>query len=230
MTASTLRAWENRFGVPHPVRTEGGQRLYSLDEVEKVRRVRDLVRQGWAVGAAAEYTAGSAEGRPTRGVEDEAPVESVLTRAPPEAHVRPGRSDSQPAPRKAGRQPMTALVESMPAGASESPLTASIGTHDPKLLEVAHQATRALLVASSPREVVSVIVGVVHGLDGYTAPARLADDSALPIDISLGEGEPVLPLAPAMSVARLRLEQILPMLLEDARRVIELLRRAAATP
>ncbi|MEJ2757853.1 MAG: MerR family transcriptional regulator [Anaerolineales bacterium] len=35
--ADTLRAWERRYGLPNPVRTEGGHRLYSTRDIEMIR-------------------------------------------------------------------------------------------------------------------------------------------------------------------------------------------------
>jgi hypothetical protein len=52
------------------------------------------------------------------------------------------------------------------------------------------------------------------------------DDAVLPVDLSFGEGPPVLPRAEPMSVARMALEHALPALVEDGRRLIDLLRRA----
>ncbi|MFT3927895.1 MAG: MerR family transcriptional regulator [Myxococcales bacterium] len=45
---ATLRAWERRYSVPTPVRTASGYRLYSMDDVECVRRMRDLCAKGIA--------------------------------------------------------------------------------------------------------------------------------------------------------------------------------------
>jgi len=41
-----IRAWERRYGVPVPSRTEGGHRRYSREQVELVRRAALLVRSG----------------------------------------------------------------------------------------------------------------------------------------------------------------------------------------
>ncbi len=35
----TLRAWERRYGLIQPTRTESGHRLYSLSDIEKVRSI-----------------------------------------------------------------------------------------------------------------------------------------------------------------------------------------------
>ncbi len=50
----TLRAWERRYGLPAPARTEGGQRLYTPGDVDTLRRVRALVARGVPVSKAAE--------------------------------------------------------------------------------------------------------------------------------------------------------------------------------
>jgi len=46
----TLRAWERRYGLLRPRRTPKGHRLYSLRDVERVRRILRLVDRGVPVG------------------------------------------------------------------------------------------------------------------------------------------------------------------------------------
>lgn len=53
VTVPTLRAWERRYGLLEPERTEGGHRLYSDRDVDRVDAVVALTEQGWSVGAAA---------------------------------------------------------------------------------------------------------------------------------------------------------------------------------
>ena len=43
--ASTLRAWEERYSMITPVRSEGSQRLYSRRQVEKLRFVKAQIDQ-----------------------------------------------------------------------------------------------------------------------------------------------------------------------------------------
>lgn len=45
----TLRAWERRYGLIQPVRTESGHRLYSRDDIETVHRILDWIERGVAV-------------------------------------------------------------------------------------------------------------------------------------------------------------------------------------
>ncbi|MFL5881544.1 MAG: hypothetical protein ACJ782_15970, partial [Actinomycetota bacterium] len=75
-------------------------------------------------------------------------------------------------------------------------------------------------------EATEILIAAVHRLGGSTIPAAQADSWALPIDLSFGEGEPVLPVAEPLSLARMQLEQVLPGLVEDARRAVQLLRRS----
>ena len=43
---STLRAWERRYGLVRPRRSEGGQRLYTGHDVNKVRRILACLDEG----------------------------------------------------------------------------------------------------------------------------------------------------------------------------------------
>jgi methanogenic corrinoid protein MtbC1 len=50
LTPHVLRAWERRYQVVTPTRTEGGQRLYSELDIERLRRLRRLTDRGHAIG------------------------------------------------------------------------------------------------------------------------------------------------------------------------------------
>lgn len=50
LTPHVLRAWERRYGVVMPTRSEGGQRLYSDLDIERLRRLRRLTDRGHAIG------------------------------------------------------------------------------------------------------------------------------------------------------------------------------------
>jgi MerR family transcriptional regulator, light-induced transcriptional regulator len=51
-----LRAWERRYGVVEPVRTEGGQRLYSDADIERLLLLRDAVASGRSISHVAELS------------------------------------------------------------------------------------------------------------------------------------------------------------------------------
>ena len=244
VTVPTLRAWERRYGLLVPVRSAGGHRRYSDEDVQRVLAVLDLTGQGWTVGAAARRVAGQGPSPPAPArpaVEDlRGRLWSALDQALRElpAAVEPR------APGAPGQPPTTDQAEAS-AGTLEAPgssgpavgaatvrqrqrqrTAAAAGQPDWEVLHAIHQATRALLYIASAREATEILVAAVHRLGGSTMPASRADSSALPIDLSFGDSEPLVPMAEPFSLARMQLEQALPGLVEDARRAVQLLRRS----
>ena len=52
LAAATIRTWETRYALVVPQRSQGGQRLYSRDQVDQLRFVRDEVASGRRPGEA----------------------------------------------------------------------------------------------------------------------------------------------------------------------------------
>lgn len=52
LPADTLRAWERRYGLPAPQRTEGGQRLYSQYDVETIKWLMTRQEEGLSISHA----------------------------------------------------------------------------------------------------------------------------------------------------------------------------------
>lgn len=77
-------------------------------------------------------------------------------------------------------------------------------------------ATRALLTAKSRAEVARVLHTAVEDLGGAVVPARSAPPGAIPVDVSLGVGEPHLVLVDELHPASMGLTAHLPTLVEDA--------------
>jgi MerR family transcriptional regulator, light-induced transcriptional regulator len=50
----TLRAWERRYGMPTPERSEGGHRLYSRRDIETIRWLMARQREGLSISRAIE--------------------------------------------------------------------------------------------------------------------------------------------------------------------------------
>jgi DNA-binding transcriptional MerR regulator len=50
----TLRAWERRYGLPQPERSEGGHRLYSQRDIDTVRWLMARQREGLSISHAVE--------------------------------------------------------------------------------------------------------------------------------------------------------------------------------
>jgi DNA-binding transcriptional MerR regulator len=211
-----LRAWERRYGLLDPERTGGGHRLYGQEDLVAVRAVLALVAAGWSVQAAAQQVA------------TERRNENELSGA---ATLQPRTVSSVDAGtiRYHGTNTVTgsqqALAEAL-IDETDAPVAAA--AVDVDTLLAVHEATRGLLRAVSPEDVTTVLVHLVERLEGAVGPASLDDGSVIPVDLSFGEGEPLLPYAPAFSVARLRLEAILPQLVEDARMTVGRLRHGPA--
>ncbi|HEY7076116.1 MAG TPA: MerR family transcriptional regulator [Solirubrobacteraceae bacterium] len=59
-----LRAWERRYGLLTPTRSAGGLRLYSLDDLERVRAMRRHIADGVAAAEAAGLARAGGEEQP----------------------------------------------------------------------------------------------------------------------------------------------------------------------
>lgn len=46
INATTLRAWQRRYGLLTPQRTEGGHRMYTDDDVRLALKILDWLRKG----------------------------------------------------------------------------------------------------------------------------------------------------------------------------------------
>jgi MerR family transcriptional regulator, light-induced transcriptional regulator len=57
VNAITLRAWERRYGLVTPVRTDGGQRLYRRKEIELIQRIVALLDKGMPISQVARSVA-----------------------------------------------------------------------------------------------------------------------------------------------------------------------------
>src|SRR6476619_5054546 len=56
ISVATLRAWERRYGVVSPQRSDGGYRLYGPEDVRALAIMNSLVNEGWSARAAAAET------------------------------------------------------------------------------------------------------------------------------------------------------------------------------
>jgi DNA-binding transcriptional MerR regulator len=65
-----LRAWERRYGLLQPIRTEGGFRLYTVDDEERVARMRRALDDGLSAAEAARRAL--AQAPPVEGLLDDA--------------------------------------------------------------------------------------------------------------------------------------------------------------
>lgn len=61
MSRELLRAWERRYGLLRPTRSTGGLRLYSSDDLRRVRLMQQHLAGGLAAAEAAALASGSTE-------------------------------------------------------------------------------------------------------------------------------------------------------------------------
>jgi len=54
LTPDLLRVWEKRYGVVSPIRSDGGQRLYSDEDVERLSLLTRAVDGGRAISEMAK--------------------------------------------------------------------------------------------------------------------------------------------------------------------------------
>ena len=184
VAVTTIRAWEQRYGLLAPARSPGGHRRYSAEDLRRLRAVQAMVSQGVTLTAAAQQVMGEGEG---------------------EAAPTPPAPAPAPARRRAAPPPVPQV--------------------DAAALRAAYRATRALLAIRRPGDAVDVLVALVEELGGSVVEADRAGPDALPLDVSLGDRAPLLPVADPYSVARLHLERVLPTVVEDARRAAALVAR-----
>ena len=53
LTPATIRAWERRYHAVEPARSDGGQRLYSDRDIERLNVLRELTDMGRSIGSVA---------------------------------------------------------------------------------------------------------------------------------------------------------------------------------
>jgi DNA-binding transcriptional MerR regulator len=80
LSTATLRAWERRYGVPTPARTASAYRLYDENDLQLLRRMRDLVEGGMAPAEAARQALEDSPAAPPSGVVGDDPFVAVRER------------------------------------------------------------------------------------------------------------------------------------------------------
>ncbi len=78
-----LRAWERRYGVVTPQRTAGGFRLYSEEDVARIRHMKSLIAGGLSASEAARHLL---EDQPGASATDDGGEQTTLAQARSELH------------------------------------------------------------------------------------------------------------------------------------------------
>jgi DNA-binding transcriptional MerR regulator len=180
--ASTLRAWEQRYGFPAPERTASSYRMYSPDDVELIARVRALCETGMSPAeAVAEILAGGESAPPA--IE---PASPPAAGGPLASRIVAAARDVDPAALEAAIR-SALLVGSREVALAEAiePAWTTIRTHwldgtlgpgaERVAAEVFHAAARDLIRLGQPTASTghAVITGF-GGDDDPVAPCRIA--------------------------------------------------------
>lgn len=128
----------------------------------------------------------------------------------------PGQAGGEPSGDAAGHE-----------GSARRPVLDALAGIDAYAVLAAYETARDLLRATDAAQVRDILAGLVQRLGGEVGEAALQDDTVMPVDLAFGEGPPLLPRAPSPSVARMRLEAVLPLVVEDARTVVHRLQLSA---
>lgn len=91
--AATLRAWERRYGIPHPIRTDSAYRTYSEHDVELVQQLRQLCDSGLSPSDAARLLKGGLKSEAETQPERREPPREVDTSAAGDATHHDGQQD-----------------------------------------------------------------------------------------------------------------------------------------
>ena len=90
ISVATLRAWERRYGVVSPQRSDGGYRLYGPEDVRALAIMNSLVNEGWSAREAAAETTRRLSSRDPAGRETPFGRGDRESRASRVAPLRPG--------------------------------------------------------------------------------------------------------------------------------------------
>jgi DNA-binding transcriptional MerR regulator len=78
LSAATLRAWERRYGLLKPQRSQGGHRLYSRQDIEMLRWLVQKQKEGLSISHAVEMWKSLHEGDPVSPVPETTMGEGIL--------------------------------------------------------------------------------------------------------------------------------------------------------
>lgn len=81
VSAESLRAWERRYGLLRPIRSPGGLRLYSLQDLERVRKMRAHLASGLAAAEAARLASAADDESSRSGSTDPVGLRAALAAA-----------------------------------------------------------------------------------------------------------------------------------------------------
>jgi methanogenic corrinoid protein MtbC1 len=220
LTSATIRAWERRYEAVQPVRSDGGQRLYSDQDVAHLRTLKALTDGGRGISSVAALSPVDAEALLTEDLSATATQESGMAGASPgdqvdEAYDRVRALDDSGLERVLWRALVTHGARALLAEVL-GPLLRRVGEgwesgditpgHEHLASEVVEQLLERLVdrvrPPKAPIMVVSTLPGERHGLGARLASAAASLDGWNVV--YLGTDLPVEEVAMAVTKLRAR--------------------------
>jgi methanogenic corrinoid protein MtbC1 len=210
LSKDVLRVWERRYGFPTPSRDENGERLYSAEQVDRLRLVKRLMDQGHRPGRllAAPLKERRALAAPRAGTEPAA-TDEALADLVGVVQRHEAEGFAQGLRQRLGRQGLHRFVQDTVA-----PLSQLIGAaweagrlqvfEEHLFTEITERVLRQAIAAvpggSEPRVLLTSVPGEQHALGLLMAEAVLCLEGAM--CIPLGTQTPVTDIARAASAHR----------------------------
>ncbi len=219
LSKDTLRVWERRYGFPAPARDELDERVYAIDQVEKLRLIKRLLDAGHRPGRIVPLS--YAELLALAGGVDGVAAMSTATAAPPAAEIRAYldliRSHDVGALRSALSRALSRLGVGAFVNAVAGPLNTAVGDawlrgqleifeehlYTEAIQVVLRQAIGSLPEAaagSQPRVLLTTFPGEPHGLGLLMAEAMFGLEGCT--CLSLGTQTPLWDIALAAGAHR----------------------------
>ena len=167
ISSHTLRKWESRYAAVEPVRTDSGRRLYTQQQVRKLIRLRDLVRQGHQIGQLS--TLNEAELEALAGERPAPPAQQDVDRVTVVGEVLTAVLKTQLAGREA------TLIAEPAASWLTAPTVAASPGKQALVVELPTISEPAIVTLTRLRRDSFARVIVVYGFAPRTTLARLAD-------------------------------------------------------
>jgi MerR family transcriptional regulator, light-induced transcriptional regulator len=206
----TLRVWERRYGFPTPERDANGERLYSSEQVDKLRRVKRLMDNGQRPGkifAAPENEWDALLPQPTSRAPDDGQQPNSLIKLLGMHQSQELRSHLQHLLLKQGLERfITDTIAPLNTAVGDAWMRGDIQVSDEHLYTEQVQGILRGAIAvrndspQSPRILLTTLPDEAHGLGLLMAEAMLVSEGAQ--CVSLGTQTPLVDIVSAVEAGR----------------------------
>lgn len=207
----TLRIWERRYGFPKPMRDRNGDRVYPLQQVERLRNIKRMIDNGFRpgkviAGSLTDVPHSSARGAPGHGTHISAPLAHLSTLLQRGAQRELQTALAQQVRELGLRRFVMERVAPMNVLIGESWARGELSIHAEHLYcDLLNNTLRAALSQMNvtpvpPRVLLTTLPGEPHGLGLLMAQCVLAFEAA--DTVALGVETPIEDIAQAAQMHR----------------------------